>query len=127
MNRLSGHRILFVDDNFICNLETREFLRAEGLLVREAYCGRAALEMIHRRDRFSALVTDIDLGRGPDGFAIARRAREVHPDIPVVFISGQMGPRVASEGVSGSEFVAKPFHPSQVIAALDRAIRRDAA
>jgi len=127
MNRLSGHRVLFVDDNFICNLETREFLRAQGMLVEAAYCGAAALEMIGRRDWFSAVVTDIDLGDGPDGFDIARRAREVDPLIPVVFISGQMGPRVASEGVPGSEFVAKPFHPSQVIAALDRAIRRDAA
>lgn len=127
MNRLSGHRVLFVDDNFICNLETREFLQAQGLSVQAAYCGAAALQMIDRREQLSALVTDIDLGKGPDGFDIARRARAVHPDLPVVFISSAMGPRVAAEGVPGAEFIAKPFHPSQVVAALDRAIRREAA
>ena len=127
MNRLSGYRVLFVDDNFICNLETREFLQAQGVAVDAAYCGAAALEMIDRGEQLTALITDIDLGQGPDGFDIARRARALHPDLPVVFISSVMGPRVASEGVPGSEFVAKPFHPSQILAALDRVTHREAA
>jgi CheY-like chemotaxis protein len=127
MNRLSGHRILFVDDNFICNLETREFLQAQGMAVAAAYCGAAALQMIDRGDRLSALVTDIDLGDGPDGFQIARRARAVYPGLPVVFISGLMGGRVPAEGVVGAAFVSKPFHPSQVAAALDRVIDGEAA
>ena len=127
MNRLSGHRILFVDDNFICNLETREFLQAQGVAVEPAYCAAAALEALARGNRLSALVTDIDLGNGPDVFAVARQARAAYPGLPVVFISAAMGPRVASEGVPGSEFIAKPFHPSQVLAALDRVVRCDAA
>ena len=127
MNRLSGYRVLFVDDNFICNLETREFLQAQGLIVQAAYCGPAALEMLERREHLFALITDIDLGKGPDGFDIARRARTIHPDLPIVFISSAMGPRVASEGVPGAEFIAKPFHPSQILAALDRANQSQAA
>ena len=127
MNRLSGYRVLFVDDNFTCNLETREFLQAQGMAVDAAYCAAAALEMIDRREALTALVTDIDLGPGPDGFQVARRARALYPDLPVIYISGAMGPRVASEGVPGAEFVAKPFHPSQILAALDRVTRHEAA
>ncbi len=127
MNRLTGHRILFVDDNFICNLEAREFLQAQGMAVEAVYCAAAALEAIERRGQLSALVTDIDLGEGPDGFEVARRARAVHPHLPVIYISDQMGGRVASEGVPGAELIAKPFHPSQVVAALDRVICREAA
>ena len=127
MNSLSGSRVLFVDDNFICNLETREFLQAQGLIVQPAYCGAAAIEMIHRRDRFAALITDIDLGKGPDGFDVARRARDVHPDLPVIFISSAMGRRVAAEGVPGAEFIAKPFHPSEILEVLETLTRRQAA
>ena len=127
MNSLSGYRVLFVDDNFICNLETREFLQAQGLIVQPAYCGAAAIEMIHRRDRFVALITDIDLGKGPDGFDVARHAREVHPDLPVIFISGAMGRRVAAEGVPGAEFIGKPFHPSEILEVLETLTRQQAA
>jgi hypothetical protein len=35
-----------------------------------------------------ALVTDIDLGgSSPTGWDVARRARELHPELPVVYLS----------------------------------------
>jgi FixJ family two-component response regulator len=45
----------------------------------------------------------------------------------VVFISGTAETRHAAEGVVGSEFIAKPFQSNQILAALERAIRLEAA
>src|SRR5688572_3986679 len=98
-------RILFVDDNFLFNLDTREFLQSLGVSVEPAYCATAAFETIDRGRRLSALVTDIDLGPGPDGFEVARYARAAYPKLPVVYISGTRAAGYAQEGVAGSEFV----------------------
>lgn len=121
-----GH-VLFVDDNFICSFENCEFLRQEGFSVLAVYTAPAALEHINRHQILSGLVTDIDLGPGDDGFAVARWARAAYPDLPVVFISGTAAARHAAEGVGGSEFVAKPCSPQQIGDALSRVMHAQAA
>ena len=66
----------------------REFLEASlsdaGFEVVEVGCGTKALaEFDADAARFRAAITDIRLGAGPDGWAVARRARELVPTMPV--------------------------------------------
>ena len=113
--------ILFVDDDFMSHLLNCEMLRQRGFAVLEASSARdacAAIEQYH----FSALVTDIDLGDGADGFEIARVARAADPDLPVVYMSGTAACRYQQEGVPASQFLAKPCAPEQIMEALDQAI-----
>jgi CheY-like chemotaxis protein len=124
---MPGPRILFVDDDFISNMATCEVLRADGFNVTEAYCASAAMKLLNKRHVLSALVTDVDLGPGPDGFAVARCARAAYPDLPVVFISGTAMSRHLFEGVGGSQFIAKPLNPRQIVEALHRALPLEAA
>jgi DNA-binding NtrC family response regulator len=122
---MDSDHVLLVEDDMIVSLELHEFLQDSGFTVEAAYSGAGALEAIGRRVPW-ALVTDLDLGRGPDGFDVARCARTARPGLPVVFISGTMAGRHAGEGVSGSGFVAKPFRGLQIVEALHRAIRPEA-
>jgi DNA-binding NtrC family response regulator len=124
---MNGSSVLFVEDDLICNLETCEYLRESGLRVLQVYCAAAALEVIDRRRPLWALVTDIDLGPGPDGFAVARSARAAYPDLTVIYISGAAAARVPAESVADAVFIAKPFHPQDVVEALGRAGNRAAA
>ncbi|CAN5882077.1 response regulator [soil metagenome] len=124
---MSSGRILFVDDNFICSFENCEILREEGFSVLPVYSAPAAFEHINRHQYLTALVTDIDLGPGDDGFAVARWARAAYPDLPVVFISGTAQGRHLAEGVRDSEFLSKPFNPQQVVDALSRVMHAKAA
>jgi DNA-binding response OmpR family regulator len=68
--------------------------------------------------RFRAVITDIRLGAGPDGWAVARRARELVPTMPVVYMSGDSSHEWSSKGVPNSLMVAKPFAPAQIITAV---------
>lgn len=120
-------RVLLVEDDFVSNMECCEVLRESGFAVTETYCSAAALEVIDRPGRLSGLVTDIELGVGPDGFEVARRARVAHPDIRVVYVSGSAQARHAVEGVDGSTFISKPLHPRQVVEALGCANHLEAA
>ena len=120
-------RIIFVEDDRLLSLEICETLQAFGYEVHSFYSASSAIEVIKRRDYITALVTDIDLGAGADGFQIAAQARALYPHLPIVFASGTHGAQHTSYGVRGSVFVAKPYHPHQIIHALQEVIRLEAA
>lgn len=68
--------------------------------------------------RFRAIVTDVKLGPGPDGWEVAARARELAPHMPIVYMSGDSTQDWASKGVPGSVILAKPFAPAQLVTAV---------
>jgi CheY-like chemotaxis protein len=115
---MQGRRILLVEDDFILNQILCEHLQECGFSVEAVYCGAAAFEAIDRGRPLAALVSDIDLGPGADGIAVAHRARGSYPGLPVVFVSATGAAICASDGVAGSQFIAKPFHPRAVALAL---------
>jgi len=119
--------VLFVDDDFISGLEICAYLRDFGFKVVEAKCVGDAFEVINSQRRLTALVTDINLGAGGNGLDIARRARAVQPDLPVVFISGMAKARHLTNRIVGSALIAKPLHPQQIVDALCAGIGREAA
>jgi CheY-like chemotaxis protein len=123
---MSVKRIIVVEDDLILNLATCECLETFGYTADPFYCASSAIEAIRRREYIVALVTDIDLGAGADGFQVAAQARQLYPCLPVVFASGTRSAQHTSYGVKGSAFVPKPFHPHQIIHAL-QAMRLDAA
>jgi CheY-like chemotaxis protein len=68
---------------------------------------------------YRALVTDINLGPGSStGWEIAKRAREIKPDLAVIYMTGNSGHQYASNGVPNSMILPKPFAPAQLIAAV---------
>jgi DNA-binding NtrC family response regulator len=72
--------------------------------------------------RFRAVVTDIRLGAGPDGWRIGQRARELNPAMPVVYMSADSTHDWASKGVPGSMVLSKPFAPAQLVTAVSALI-----
>lgn len=68
---------------------------------------------------YDLIFVDINLGRGTTGYDVARRARSIYPDVEVIYISGQIDQQsVATFGVEGSTFLAKPFTSQQLLAAI---------
>jgi two-component system cell cycle response regulator CpdR len=54
-----------------------------GYAVTVVTSGDQALAALSSKDApFSAVVTDIRLGIGPDGWAVVKRAREIIPSVP---------------------------------------------
>ena len=123
---MSVKRIMVVEDDLLLNTATCDCLQTYGYQADPFYCAATAIEALKRGEYIAALVTDIDLGVGADGFQVAAQARQLYPRLPVVFASGTRGAQHTSYGVRGSAFVPKPFRPHQIIHAL-QAMRLEAA
>ncbi|MGR4862223.1 response regulator [Caulobacter sp. LARHSG274] len=111
---------MYVEDDLLCSLENSEVIRENGFDVVEACSAVEAAAVINRHDPLAALVTDIDLGDGADGFEVARHARLAYPGLPVIYVSAAAATRISLEGLKGADFIAKPFHAQQIVDALHR-------
>ena len=112
-------KVLLVEDEFLIATMIGEALADGGFDVVPVVNGtRAVAELEAEGSRFRALITDIRLGKGPDGWEISRRARELIPGVPVIYVSGDSSSDWASKGVPNSVMVAKPFAPAQIVTAL---------
>jgi DNA-binding response OmpR family regulator len=111
--------ILLVEDDTLILEVLSEVLQDAGFSVVAAESGRAAYRQLGRdADPFCAIVTDVNLGDGPDGWAVARRGRELKRDLPVVYVSGASAHQWRAHGVPDSVLLAKPYNASQILAAI---------
>ena len=119
---MSHRLVLVVEDDPLLILESCEALRRHGFEVVGVNSAAAALIVMGEHPRLLAMVTDVDLGVGCDGFGLARRARASNARLPVVFVSGMASARQMAADVERSEFIDKPFHPSEIVEALGRVV-----
>lgn len=111
--------ILLVEDEPLIALSLQDALENAGYGVNLVADGAAATAFLETRDpELAGVITDIQLGPGPSGWDIARRARELNPQIPVVYTSGDSAHEHSIYGVPDSIMVQKPYASSQIITAL---------
>ena len=113
--------VLVVEDDQAIQGIVEEALSEGGFEVAIAASGEeAATLLIGNKGRYRALVTDIGLRGRSDGWEVARRAREINPDFPVIYMSGQHVEEWTSKGVPNSIMLAKPFAPAQLVTAVSQ-------
>ena len=115
----SSTLILLAEDDPLIALNLQDALEDAGFAVHHVLAGSEALTGLEaRQQHLSALVTDIRLGDDVDGWAIGRRARELMPHLPVVYISGDSAHEHTVDGVPESIMLQKPFAEVQLVTAL---------
>src|SRR5690348_251306 len=110
--------LLVVEDDFLVRLTLVDALSDDGFEVLEAADAQEALNHVCSRGDIAAMLTDINLPGGADGFALARAVRVIRPGLPVVYASGRYAAADDSKMVEGARFLAKPFTPSLAAAVL---------
>jgi DNA-binding response OmpR family regulator len=112
--------ILVVEDDRLVQGVVEESLTDGGFEVVTASSGENAVELLDSSEgKYRGLVTDINLSPGKmDGWSVARHAREIDPNFPVVYMSGKDAEDWASKGVPNSIMLAKPFAPAQLVTAI---------
>ncbi|HZF76470.1 MAG TPA: response regulator [Acetobacteraceae bacterium] len=124
MNADTPTVLLVVEDDELVRLTLVEGLGDAGFDVVEAEDAEAALSLLSEKPEISALLTDINLP-GADGFVLARAARRLRPNLPVVYASGRIAEAVPGRALPDAPFLAKPFTPAFAAAAITEAISRN--
>lgn len=110
-------RILLVEDEPLARETLAETLSNAGYDV-TATCTGDEAAILMAQDGFDLLLTDITMPGAIDGIGLAEHAREVHPGLPVVFVSGSMDARRTGQVGPPMLFVAKPYDEAGLIGAI---------
>jgi CheY-like chemotaxis protein len=84
--------ILIAEDEPFVRMMAEDAAERLGLEPLSVTDGDAAIAVARAVRRLAILFTDINMPPGPDGWTVARAVREIHPDIRVIYTSGQAKP-----------------------------------
>jgi CheY-like chemotaxis protein len=114
--------IMVVEDDESVQSIVEEALTDGGFEPAIAASGEEAVTLLKGRlTKYRALVADINLGRDKmDGWEVAKHARAIDPEFPIVYMSGDSAADWASKGVPNSIMLSKPFAPAQLVTAVSQ-------
>ena len=113
--------ILVVEDDHAIQSVVKEALTDGGFEPAIAASGEEAVTLLMGRlTKYRALVTDINLRGTMGGWEVAKVAREIDPEFPIIYMTGASADQYASHGVPNSILLTKPFAPAQLVTAVSQ-------
>jgi DNA-binding response OmpR family regulator len=111
--------VLVLEDDEAVQSIVEEMLSEGGFEADMVASGEEAVSLLNKnKGRYRALVTDIKVHGKMDGWEVAQHAREIEPDFPIIYMSGDSAADWTSKGVPKSIMLAKPFAPAQLVTAV---------
>jgi DNA-binding response OmpR family regulator len=111
--------ILVLEDDELLQPVVEETLSDGGFETEIVASGEEAVSLLdEHKGKYRALVTDIKVRGKMDGWEVAQHAREIEPEFPIVYMSGDSAADWTSKGVPNSIMLAKPFAPAQLVIAV---------
>lgn len=108
--------VLVVDDEEMINNLAKRILVRAGYDVFTALSGREGLELFEEQSEAIAIVLLDMYMNGLSGIETLRRIREIDPDMPCIFSSGQILEMedLPSDLHKGVRLLEKPYHASEL-------------
>lgn len=114
--------VLAVDDEPSLRLVLKSLLQRLGYAVATAATITEALAILRER-KVDVLLTDVVLAGGESGATLAPQARDIQPDLSVIYISGFARDSLDLESLGERDwFVSKPFTMADMRAVLREAL-----
>jgi two-component system, OmpR family, response regulator len=125
MTNPDSQHILVVDDDPAVRELLRDCLEPEGFRVSEA-ADSTAMRALLSAGHIDLVTLDLMLG-GENGLNLALDIRS-HHEIPIIMITGKGDTidRVVGLELGADDYIAKPFHPREVVARIRAVLRRKA-
>jgi len=120
-----GETVLMVEDDPAVRRISAAFLHSLGYRVHAFGSAEEALEQLRKDETISLLFSDVMLGDGMNGKELARAARNLRPNLPVLLTSGYEDALAQWEQVDTDRFelLRKPYRREQLAAAIRRSLR----
>ena len=122
----SAETILVVEDDAIVRTTAVETLREFGFTVVEASNAERALAIVESGAKVDLLFTDVVMPGNLRSPELARRAKEILPDIGVLFTSGYTENAIVHAGRldEGVELLSKPYTNDQLFQKIGRVMAK---
>jgi DNA-binding response OmpR family regulator len=119
----ASQRVLVIDDDVGLTELLAEYLYPEKLELSSAHTGERGLQLALSGE-FDLVVLDVMLP-GIDGFEVLRRIRS-QSEIPVLLLTTRRAAEDRIAGLRGGadDYLAKPFHPEELVARVQAILRR---
>ena len=117
-----GETVLIIEDETNLRIVMRDMLEALGYRSISAQSGAEALQILDAHSDFDLLLTDIVLPGGVGGFELARKFRQRHPKLPIIYMSGYTGFTEEEMGDVVAPLISKPCLPAEMAEAIREAI-----
>ncbi|WP_298304386.1 PAS domain-containing sensor histidine kinase [uncultured Erythrobacter sp.] len=105
----AGGKVLLVEDEDMVRAVAERALARAGYQITACSDGEDGLEAISKDSDFDIVVSDVVMP-GMDGPAMVRAIREMHPHIPVLFMSGYAEEALRKDiDIPNMHFLPKPF------------------
>jgi PAS domain S-box-containing protein len=103
--------VLVIDDEPLVRMLVVDVLEDLGYTAIEAGDGPEGIKILRSDQHLDLLITDVGLPNGMNGRQVADAARELRPELKVLFITGYAENAVLSHGHldAGMQVVTKPF------------------
>ena len=113
--------ILVVEDDHAIQSIVEEALTDGGFEPAIAASGEEAVTLLKGGlTKYRALVTDINLRGTMGGWEVAKVAREIDPELPIIYMTSASADKYASHGVPNSILLTQPFAPAQLVTAVSQ-------
>src|SRR3954470_14775064 len=107
--------VLVVDDEALVREIVSEGLSDDGLTVMEATSAEHALALTETAGAPEVVVTDVSLGQGMCGLALAKEVHHRWPDAGVVIMTGNPACVQAHTFGEQERFLTKPFGDKRLV------------
>lgn len=113
--------VLVVEDDQMIQAIVEEALTEGGFEASIAGTGEEAITLLQDdKDKYRAVITDVNLRGKFDGWEVAKQARQIKPDLPVIYMTAAAADQWTSHGVPNSILLTKPFAPAQLVTAVSQ-------
>ncbi len=115
-------KILIVDDAGPVVVLCVNVLQALGYVVKGANRGEAAMDLL-RKEPFDLMVLDYKMP-GMSGFDVFDQARQIHPQMSVVLVTGHGTPEIVNEAnrLGFSAILLKPFTSDELRGTVEKVL-----
>lgn len=115
--------ILIIDDEQIIVTATRKVLLLEGFKIDDAFNAQNAIEKL-QQNSYKLIISDLMLPR-ITGIELIDQVNRIHPEIPVIIISGyaMVENAIRSFKAGAFDFLPKPFEVNELLGVVYRALK----
>ena len=107
--------VMIVEPEVLVRMVVAQYQRDRGYTVIEATAAKDVWTVLESGHRLDVVVAEVG---AVDGFSLAKRVRQTHPDIDVILTSGIVGAAYESHELCREGPIKQPYEPKDVEARI---------